>query len=136
MNNIIEIIDFMGNQGIRFSDKTLNKMIYYISKMIEDKRVIAIYDEGLYAIMFFSIGDSYEPFWKKETWQFLEQNPKGNSLYIEKIVCKRWKKEIRLQMEDEILKLYPKLIQCHWHRFGKTGDRQVFTKRRSHAIHN
>jgi len=120
----------MGEQGARFSEGTLTEMYQYVQSMLDDGRIIAIDDDqGIFAVIFFSICDDAEPFLKKGTWEFKPHIPHGRIAYIEKAVAKGWNKKVRKQLADLIYGKFPTVDSGKWHRWGKIGDREVNTRR-------
>ena len=130
--NPIEILKFMGEQGARYKPSQLGLILSYLDAMIQDKRIIIIYEENQpYAFMAFSICNDMVQYLKKDLWAYLPHDPHGRTIYIEKLVSKSWNRELRLKFEEEILKLYPQLEKGIWHRYAKWGDRQTYTVRRN-----
>lgn len=102
----------------------------YFHNMIKDGRVIGIYDNGvLYGILAFSLCFEYEPYWKKETWDYVPHIPEGTTLYIELLACKEWNKEIRKTFAKEILARHPQIDLAIWHKWADWGDRKVTWRR-------
>ena len=128
---VIEILKFMGEQGIRYRERELEEVIQYAELMVKAERVIAVKDKGsLVTIIFFSICRDWEQFLKKPTWRFLSHDPDGDTFYGEKIVSTRWDKDIRTGIKELLLSRYPNLQLAKWHRWGKTTDRPVTVRRR------
>ena len=133
--NAIELMEILGNLNCRFYEIQLEQTISYFQKMIDDERVILISkDKVPYAVMTFSITNDPDKFLKKGVWDYLPHDPKGTIFYAEKLMAKGWDKELRINFESLILALYPQIEYGIWHRYGKTGDRQVTTKRRLHNV--
>ncbi len=131
MMNALDILCFMGDLGIRYPKDAIDECIRYVENMVRTDRVITIRDgSGLNAIVFFSICNDWEPFYKKETWEYYDHTPTGNALYVEKIVAKRFTKEMRRELETLFLAKYPQLEFAKWHRWGKIGDRGVTVRRK------
>ena len=128
--NIIDIVKILGEMGGRFPKSQLGSLMEYFTKMIADGRVIVIWkDKEPYAVMAFSIGNDFEKFHKKTTWDYIAHDQEGSTLYIELLVCKQWTKELRKQFEQEILKHYPQLEEAHWDRWVSSGERHVKIRR-------
>ena len=132
----IEILKFMGEQGIRYKQDELQTIFNYVNSMIRDNRVIEIESQGkIEAILFISVSDNYEPFFKKTTWTYKPHDPRGKIIYVEKLVAKEWNKEMRMQFEELLTNLYPHFELGVWHRWAKWGDRKTIAFRRR-AFHN
>jgi len=124
--NAIDIIKFMGELGIRFRESEIDQVLFYFSKMIEDKRIVVTEDEsGLHTVICFSIGDSIEFFWKKKQWAYAPHDPQGLLFYIEKLISKGWNRSMREYIQAHIQSLYPHLREAHGHRWARWGDRHV-----------
>lgn len=135
--NSISILKFMGELGARFYINRLQEVISYLESMIRDKRIIVIYDEDrIYAFLAFSIGEDAIEYWKKDIWAYLPHNPRGRTIYVEKLVSRGWNRELRETFERKILELYPHLETGMWHRWATWGDRKVITKRRVGNVHD
>jgi len=99
--------------------------------MISDKRVIVGYgEEGIKLVVLFSICNDWKPYLLKKTWEYMEHNPLGHTAYLEKVGSTTWNKDIRNEVENAIVDLYPSAVYCKAHRYGKIGDREVTTHRR------
>jgi len=133
----LKILIWMGEHGIKYPVSEGEKAIEYVEKMIFDKRVIYISeDDRLKSMVFYSITDYPENFLKKKTWDYLEHNPRGRTVYIEKAVSDIWNKKIRKIMEEKMLEFYPQLTKAKWHRWAKWGDRQVTIRRKKDVLQN
>ena len=126
----IEVLKTIGEMGGRYKISEFNSIGEYIFKMLTDKRIVDIEGfNGGRAIIFFSICDDYDPFYKKDTWTYRPHFPDGNIAYIEKLISTKWDREMRELFENEILKHYPNAEFGVWHRFAKWGDRKVMRRR-------
>jgi len=135
--NTIEIIEFLCRIGLRFTEKTLKDIVFYINNMIKDNRVIVINkDNEIYCVLMFSLEDNWEKFLKKQNWVYVSHNPFSETVYIEKIVSLGFDKELRKVIESELTKLYPHIKYGIWHRYAKWGDRKVIAKRRLNYVRN
>lgn len=131
----IPILKIMGELGARFPTSKIWEIISYVSSMLEDERVIVISkDEIPYGVAFCSLSNDYEPFYKKDTWDYKAHDPKGKILYIELLCCKKWTHELREIFETELVKKYPSIEEACWHRWAAYGDRKVTYKRRVNHV--
>src|SRR3990167_11290062 len=129
--NPISVLTIMGEMGLRYRASEINETIDYATKMLDNGRVIVIWDDDIIsAVLFFSITNEPKLFLEKQTWEFKSHDPEGKIVYLEKLVSRGWNKKIRLQLESEIIRKYPNIDHAEWHRWGKTGDRPVISKRR------
>ena len=130
MINAIDILTFCGEHGIRYKEADLEKAIGYINRMVADNRVII----GEDMIVFFSMCNEFYPYLVKKTWEYLEHNSNGHIAYIEKAVSSFWSREMRSQIENVIVEMYPTAVVGKWHRYAKLGDREVTTFRRNKCL--
>jgi len=133
----IDILLFMGENGIRFKRNEVLSAVDYVTRMIEADRVIIIYENrDVHSVLFFSMSDDTDFFFKKNTWEFRDHDDYGKIVYLEKLVSRGWNKEIRFKVENEILKIHPQMTHGAWHRWDWWGDRMVIAKRRIQNVRN
>ena len=130
--NAIDVIKMLGEMGLKFrSSCELDSAILYFINMIKDERIILISEDGEpYAVIAYSMTDDPDTFLKKETWDYLQHDPIGNIVYVEKIVSKSWNRELRNILEHVVSAKYPQMEYGMWHKWAKWGDRKVISKRR------
>lgn len=135
---ISDILCVMGEAGIRFDRTVLPKVFNYVSNMIEDNRCITITDDlgNKVGVIFYSVCEEYDAFYKKGKWDYLPHDKDGHIVYIECAASSIWSKELRKLFEDGLLQKYPNLQVGVWHRWAKWGDRRVVTKRRLSNVPN
>ena len=135
--NSVDLLLEMGKIGWRFRRQDVLPMMEYFDAMIKENRVVMISkNDSMIAMLAFSMCDNYEPFLKKKDWDFLNHDPNGNIMYVEKLVSLYWDKEVRKRFEEIITKVYPRIEYAVWHRFAKWGDRKVIYKRRIQNVRN
>ena len=121
----------MGEIGVRYRYSDVSGIMDYVTRMIEDGRVVAINGEsGIHAVLFFAICHDWHPFHEKGSWIYLAHDQLGDTIYLESLVSKGWDKEVRAKFEEIITHKYPNLKQAVWHRWAKDGDREVKIQRR------
>lgn len=124
----------MGDHGIRYVRKDIDKVKNYIERMVEAGRVMTMTDEeGLHTVLFFSVCDDPEKYLKKDTWDYTDHEPNGACFYVEKIVTKKWSVSLRKKVEALATQLYPAFSLGKWHRWGRIGDRGVTVRRRNYV---
>lgn len=129
--NIVEILEFIGSQGGMYRRKQIPEIVEYFKSMIEDGRVVAIYDnDKVVGIVAFSICDHYLRFYTKKCFDYLPHNPDGKTAYIEMAVASKWNKQIRKIFEYEISKKFPNFEYGIWYRSTKYDDRRVIARRK------
>ena len=121
----------MGECGARYTLDSLPSIVSYIERMLRDGRIACIENSNkVEGYLIYSICNNIDPYYKKKTWVYVPQEPNGKTLYVEKLVCKQWTKELRSKFEEIITEQHPNLYQAVWHRYGKVGDRIVKCRRR------
>ena len=134
---ILDILLFMGEEGIRYKTSEIEDVLDYVERMLSDERILVIYDDNkMNTVLFFSVCNDYMNYLRKPTWIYKEHNPYGKMVYIEKIVSKTYNKEIRLKIQHLIMSLYPTVRFGKWHVFGKIGDRETTTTPKEISCHN
>jgi len=124
----LDVLEIMYQLGFKVVRSVVYDVIDYLDNMLRDNRILVINKDGQpYALILFSITNSYEPFFLKSDFDFLPHNPNGRIIYLEKLISKGWDKDLRQQFEETILQIYPQLETAVWHR---RGDRKVVAKRR------
>lgn len=127
----LDLLCFMGRQGIRYPKHKMHDVHDYMNRMIEAERIIVINDEqGIHTTIMFSLCEESEPFLKKRTWEYREHNPEGTTFYIEKAVSRGWTRELRNQFKELLLRKFPQLTIAQGHRWGSHGDRLLKCRRR------
>lgn len=127
----------MGEMGLRYHQSEIAQAMDYTTRMIEDGRVIIITSHGEpVSIMFISLTNSPDNYLKKENWEYLTHDAHGECVYIEKIISRKWNREIRNLIESELSSRYPSFTYAVWHRWAKWGDRKVTIKRRINHVRN
>ena len=134
--NAMQLMKFAGELGAYYPESKLAQIYDYFYRMLHDGRVIIIEDDNLpFAICFFSITGDSEPFWMKPTWTYLEHDSRSSHVYIEKLICRKWTRQMRHLIEQAFLDKHPHLLTATWHRETKQDDRTVKTRRLNH-VHN
>jgi hypothetical protein len=131
MTTAVSTLAFMGRLGARYPLTILETIMDYTTRMLEDERVIAVHRTEIpHAIIFFSISDSPDVFLAKGSWEYVPHDSFGKIVYLEKLICRKWDKELRKNVEAILIEKYPQLEYGIWHRYAKWGDRKVIAKRR------
>ena len=124
----LDVLEIMHKVGYHIKRSVIHDVVDYVDNMLRDSRILVINRDGEpYALVLFSISNSYEPYFLKNDFDFLPHNPNGRIIYLEKLISKGWDKELRQQFEETILQIYPQLETAVWHR---RGDRKIVAKRR------
>ena len=91
--------------------------------------MLVVTDNGkIEVIMFFFLTFNYQDLYKKAEWATPKDNPLGNQIYIDKMICKKWTLPIRKAVQNLIQESYPDVTKAYYHRAPK--DRCVRINRR------
>lgn len=102
----------------------------YLKEMLKRNRVMVIMDGAVVtAIILYFLTDDYTRVYKKGTWDLPKSDdPAGNQIYVDKLLCKKWTPEIRRLVQNAIQEKYPHVTEGFYHR--SPNDRCVrITKR-------
>ncbi len=89
----------------------------YLEAMLTKDRVIVIRQNGqLEAIVFYFLTEDYSKLYKKSTWEIAKDDPEGHQIYIDKMVCRRWTKELRQAVKRAIELKFPHVQEAYYHR--------------------
>lgn len=127
----LEVFEFMKLRGMKLDPIQTEEAIRYVSLMLLDQRIIVILRySDLHTVAFFSICNNPTPYQAKQTWGFLQHDPEGKVVFIEKMVTKGWNKEVRHGLEKVLINRFPQLEEGIWCRDSEQGDRKVTYRRR------
>lgn len=106
----------------------------YIETMVHRNRLIAIEDEnGLCAIITFFLTNDYETFYKKGLWDTPLDDDNGTQIYVDKMVCSKYSKDLRNALKETIEELFPLVEIGVYHRAPKDRCVKIY-RRRTHAV--
>lgn len=133
--NVIEILKFAGDVGVRFRHKDAESIIDYFFKMVDDNRCVLITENLLpIAVITFSVCNEYDEFYRNSSWDYQQHNPFGKKVYVEFLACKKWTKDIRKKFEAQLVEKYPYIQEGSGLRH-KDAERTVKVKRRAYEKH-
>lgn len=90
---------------------------YYTQEMLRRDRVMVIRDEQDFkAVIFYYLTNDYTKLYKKSTWETPGDEPEGHQIYMDKVVCQRWTKELRGALKRAILDKFPQVQEGYYHR--------------------
>lgn len=99
----------------------------YLKAMLKKNRVMLILKDGeIEAIILFYITDNYDKVYKKFDWEVVDDNENGNLAYIDKMVCKKYTKSLRMAIYDALVEKYPNIDEAMYLR---AKDRKVIIRR-------
>ena len=129
--NTEEIVQFMIETGAPIEADALLQIENYFNLMIGDERVMRIEDEGdLIAIVTYSICNDYFDYYAKDIWDYEPHNPLEDTVYVEKLISKRWNIALRKLISQKLIEKYPSLTRGIWHRARTNEDSIIKINRR------
>lgn len=89
----------------------------YLAGMLKKDRVMVIRRNGdLDAIIFYYLTDNYLNLHKKSTWEIAQDNPEGHQIYVDKMVCRHWTRQLRESIRQAIERKFPLVTEGIYHR--------------------
>lgn len=105
----------------------------YLKEMLKRERVLVVKNgEDIEAIVMFYITDDWDKVTKRRDWEVAQDDPNGHLFYIDKIVCKKFTKELHLAINDAVLERFPQIEEAMYMRAPR--DRRVTIKIRRHHV--
>lgn len=124
------LANLMQNWGWQIRHEHYVQFSDYLRDMLKLNRVFVVMDgELIIAVCFFYLTNDYSKLYKKNTWDVIVDNPSGNQMYIDKLVCAKWTKSVRVAVQAAIQDKFPQIVAAYYHRAPK--DRCVKINRRS-----
>lgn len=106
----------------------------YLKEMLKRNRIMMVMNnDAIEAIIFFYLTNDYAHLYKKGTWDIVEDEPNGSQIYIDKMVCKKFTKELRIRLAQAIEEKFPQVELGVYHR--APFDRCIRI-RRKHELQN
>lgn len=92
----------------------------YLKEMLKRKRVMVIYNgEFIDAVIMFYLTHDYTKLYKKGTWEIAHDDENGSQIYIDKMVCNKYTKELRVALQSAIEDNFPQVTMGVYHRAPK-----------------
>ena len=102
----------------------------YLREMVARQRVFIIKEnDEVIALCFYFITDDYNKVYKKDTWALVNDNQLGHQIYIDKLICSKWTKEVRVAVQDAIEEKYPHIEVGIYHRAPKDRCVKILNRR-------
>ena len=100
--------------------------------MKKDGRILGLtVNDNLEALLFYSICDDIDRFYKKQPFEYLPHDISGRTVYVEMVIARRWLRQMREMVTARLLEKYPNLEQAVWFRPRKDVDKMMVIKRRN-----
>ena len=89
----------------------------YLHAMLKRNRVMVIEkDNEIVAVLLFFITYDYNKVYKKGSWDFIDDNEFGHQIYVDKLVCKHFDRDLHNAIEEAIVDKYPQVTEAIYHR--------------------
>lgn len=89
----------------------------YLKEMLKRNRVITVMNgDAIEAVLFFYLTNDYRRLYRKPTWAIVEDEPEGSQIYIDKMVCKKFTKELHIRLAQAIEERFPQVVEAFYHR--------------------
>ena len=127
--SVMQIIKFIRRMNPNIHYSMVHKMNLYFWRMMTNKRILMVWENRHpIAMICFSITNDTTKFQNKDIWKYLEHKPDGLICYVEKLIAKKWNKDIRNQLVSMGLSEFPQIKYVVFDRPAKEGNREVSIK--------
>ena len=107
----------------------------YLSDMLRRNRVMTVSsEEGLEAIIFYFLTNELDSFINKPTWKIPTDSDRGHIFFIDKMLCRKWTKSLRISVQKQVEEKFPHITQALWLR--RPNNRHVIIKRRGKHVYS
>lgn len=125
-----ELAEYFYNWGWQIKHDHYVAFSDYVKEMLKRKRVMIIQNgDKVTGILFFFLTNDFDLLYKKPTWGIVEDDPLGTQFYVDKMVCQKFSKVLRKEIQEAIENQFPQVVLGVYHRAPK--DRCVKIYRRS-----
>lgn len=122
----IDVLKFFGSCGMRFDKREIVHALSYFEKMMNDNKVVALYNDGkLFGILIYSVTNDEEKFLNKNVWDYLESDPNGKVIVIHYLACLTFDYDLRNEIRTYLKVKHPQFEYALWWRQGKENERLV-----------
>lgn len=112
-----ELAWIMEQWGYKIKAEEFESFRAYTQGMFNRRRALIIKSgKSLEAIIFYFLTNDFEMIYKKGTWDIPEDNPAGSQIYLDKMICRRWNKQIRNVVKEAIETKFPCVLEGVYHR--------------------
>lgn len=112
----VHLANLMQNWGWKIKPKHYESFSIYVREMLARGQVMIVMDNELIeAVLFFCITSDYSKVYKKSTWA-IPESEEGHQLYIDKMVCRKWTKNVRESVQYAIQEKFPHIEEAYYHR--------------------
>lgn len=102
----------------------------YLQFMLRKNRVILIEKDGrVDGVILFYLTNDYTKLYKKQTWSTINDEENGHQIYIDKMVCRKYTRELRDAIKSAIEERFPNVEIGIYHRAPKDRSHIVYRRR-------
>jgi len=108
---------------------------WYISEMLRRNRVMIVNGEnGMECLICYFLTDDTAKFSNRPMWSCPEDSHEAKTIFIDKMIARKWSKSLRMAVEEAVLKKYPFVEKAHWLR--EPFNRSVIINRKSNHVYS
>lgn len=133
--DISNLLYYFNTWGRVMKTSEIRSFYRYVSEMLKRNRTIIINDDdGMEAIIFYFLTDTPERYINRSMWSTPQDSEVGSTIFIDKMIARRWTKALRTAVQEAIETKYPFIEQAFWLREPK--NRNVIIKRRGKHVYS
>ena len=127
---IFDIINSFVYWGKVIKSSEMPKFKLYISEMLRRNRVMVVNsEEGMECLICYFLTDDIKKFSNRPMWSTPEDSKEAKTIFIDKMVARKWTKSLREAVENAVITKYPFVEKAHWLR--EPLNHSVIINRRS-----
>ena len=131
-----DIVDSFISWGQFIKIDQLHAFNRYLKEMLRRNRVIIIENEGrIEAVICYFLTDDVSKFDNKPFWSTPYDSEDGDIIFIDKMVARKWTRELRSAIYDAVIEKYPFVEQAQWLR-EPLNRHVIINRRRHHELHS
>lgn len=101
----------------------------YLKAMLKMDRVLTVMEgEEIIAIVLYYLTDNYEVLYKKGTWELAQDYPSGSQMYIDKMICKKFDRQVLRAIKEAVEDRFPQVKVGVYHRAPNDKCVKIYTK--------
>lgn len=133
--NITNLLYYFQSWGMQVKPSEVRSFYCYVNEMLKRDRVLIMdAEDGMEAILFYFITDDVHKFDNRPVWSTPEDSERGSTIFIDKMVARKWTKPLRVAVQDAIESRYPFIERAFWLR--EPLNRNVIINRRGTHVHS
>lgn len=124
------LANLMQNWGYEIKSTEYENFSNYLQAMLTKNRVMLIWDKGLIScVIIYFLTNDVENAYKKSTWEVPQDDPDGDKIYVEKMVCSGWSGGLRKLVYEAFKEKFPQVTEVHYHRAPFDRPHKIIIRR-------